>query len=169
LQLVTINVLVYGVNFLATAAAVFFLGCFGRKTLMVVFVLAQAVVLVGLGVFQGFVSGGDSLAIICCLLFITFFEFSSGPITWLYMAEICNDRAASAGTVANQIVNLMMSILPPLISDANKEHGIPIFFIVLGAITGLSTFYIIGYMKETKGKSPAEIEEMFQADNGIKK
>ena len=34
---VFVNFLVFGVNFFATAASVFLLGCFGRKSLMTVF------------------------------------------------------------------------------------------------------------------------------------
>ena len=91
---VFVNFLVFGVNFLATAASVFLLGCFGRKSLMTIFSAAQAVCLVLLGAFLGPLAsddGGNTLPIIFCLMFVAFFEFSSGPITWLYLAEICND------------------------------------------------------------------------------
>ncbi len=53
-----------------------------------------------------------------------------------------------------------MAILPPIIKDSGPD-GIPYFFIVLGGITVFGTLFIMVYMKETKGKTPAEIEEMF--------
>lgn len=104
LEIVWINFLVYGVNLIATLGSVFLLGWFGRKSLMMVFVPLQAIMMVLLGLFLGdspWVAVNDIWPIICCLAFVAFFEFSSGPIIWLYIAEICNDTAQSYATVAN--------------------------------------------------------------------
>lgn len=91
-----VNFLVYGVNLVATLASVFLLGWFGRKTLMMTFVPLQAMCMIALGLFLGWLSdiaNADTISIILCLAFVAFFEFSSGPVVWLYIAEICNDTA----------------------------------------------------------------------------
>ena len=95
LPIVWVNFLVYGVNLIATLGSVFLLGWFGRKTLMMIFVPLQAVMMICLGLFLGWLSDDvpDILPVVSCLAFVAFFEFSSGPIVWLYIAEICNDTA----------------------------------------------------------------------------
>lgn len=103
MHIVWVNFLVYGVNLIATLGSVFLLGWFGRKTLMMIFVPLQAAMMIALGLFLGWLADDvpDYMPIICCLAFVAFFEFSSGPIIWLYIAEICNDTAQSYATVAN--------------------------------------------------------------------
>ena len=94
MQIVWVNFLVYGVNVIATVGSVFMLNWYGRKTLMVVFVPAQALMLTLLGLFLGWLSENvsDIWPIMCCLGFVAFFEFSSGPIPWLYIAETLRER-----------------------------------------------------------------------------
>ena len=53
MALVWVNFLVYGVNLIATLGSVFLLGWFGRKTLMMIFVPAQAIAISMLGLFLG--------------------------------------------------------------------------------------------------------------------
>jgi len=44
------------------------------------------------------------------LLFILFFEFSAGPITWLYLSEICHEKAASVATALGNLLSLAVSL-----------------------------------------------------------
>lgn len=82
----TITALVGIINFLATLVGLGFLACFGRKIIMLVFNAAMAVTILLLS-YYSFEHNSTGM-IVCVLLFIAFFEFSSGPIVWLYMAEI---------------------------------------------------------------------------------
>ena len=109
----TVRGLVGIVNFVATLIGMLFLGCFGRKSLMFFFNVLMALDLVGLGIFS--IKGDDYNAymIACTMAFICFFEFSSGPITWLYMSEIMQDRAVSIATVLNWVVNIGISLSIP--------------------------------------------------------
>ena len=61
-------------------------------------------------------------------------------------------------------MNLGSAIVPSLISPDDKptnSEGIAYLFVSFGGITVLGTIFIFCFMKETKGKSPAEIEEMY--------
>ena len=153
MPIVWVNLLVYGVNVVTTVASVLLLNWYGRKTLMIVFVPAQALMLILLGLFLGWASDSvaDTWPIICCLAFVGFFEFSSGPITWLYIAEICNDTAQSYATVANQVVCLFMALIPPLVAE--NENGIPKLMLTFGVITLFNAAVIAFQMKETKNKT----------------
>ena len=47
---------------------------------------------------------------------VSFFEFASGPITWLYMSEIMQDKSQSIATALNWTVNLLIGFsLPKLV------------------------------------------------------
>lgn len=94
----------------------------------------------------------------CVLLFIAFFEFSSGPIVWLYMSEIMTDKAQSIGTFLNWFMSLVISLaIPQLV----KHYSIGYIFLSFGIFTVLGTVFIGIFMKETMGKTQAEIDEMF--------
>jgi len=51
--------------------------------------------LIGLGVAYFYTDSSEAAKVFCIvfiLLYVTFFEFSLGPIVWLYLAEILNDK-----------------------------------------------------------------------------
>jgi len=85
------------------------------------------------------------------LLFVLFFEISSGPITWLYMAEIMHDKSLGIAVVMNWLVNLLVAIFTKPITDAVPAGYL---FISFSAITILGTGYIFIFMKETRNKTP---------------
>ena len=86
---------------------------FGRKSLIFVFNAFMAFDLLLIGVFSQNQMGVPML--ISLMLFICAFEFSSGPIVWLYMAEIMQDKAVSVATVLGWIMNLLISLFTPMI------------------------------------------------------
>jgi SP family xylose:H+ symportor-like MFS transporter len=52
------------------------------------------------------------------MLFVILFEFSLGPIVWIYMAEIMTDKGQSLGTVVNWILTIIMAIVTPMLLTA---------------------------------------------------
>lgn len=87
------------------------------------------------------------------MAFIAFFEFSSGPIVWLYMAEIMQDKAVSMATVLNWSINLIISLITPSLIEGIGEENIGYIFVATGVFTFLGTLFIYFFMKETMGKS----------------
>ena len=45
------------------------------------------------------------------IAFVCAFEFGPGPIVWLYISEVSNDKAASVATFINWVFTLIISIL----------------------------------------------------------
>jgi MFS family permease len=160
----TITGLVGIVNFVATLFGMILLGMFGRKTLMFVMNVLMAIDLVGLGVFSLKGSDYNNEMIACTMLFITLFEFSSGPIVWLYMSEIMQDKAVSVGTVLNWVINLIISLSIPTIVKEIGDDNIGYIFIFVGGCTAMGALFIAIFMKETKGKTQSEIEDLFIVD-----
>jgi len=75
-----------GVNFLATIGGLYLLSRYGRRTLMLWGTLFMIIILSGAGLFGLYNYNYPTLGML--VLFIMMFEFTSGPITWLYMSEI---------------------------------------------------------------------------------
>jgi MFS family permease len=147
------------VNFLTTFGGLYLLSVAGRRTIMVYCSAAMSAVIVLNGICIQ--TKSNTLAIICTMSFIALFEFSSGPITWLYMAEIMQDKAVGIATVLNWTVNLLISYFTQDIINALGDDNIGYLFIGCGGFTVLGTVFMVIFMKETRGKSAGEIEEMF--------
>ena len=100
------------------------------------------------------------------LLFILFFEFSAGPITWLYLSEICHEKAGSVATALANFLSLAVSIFTQKIvngftsNNANPEN-LGYLFIILGTVSLIGTLFMSFYMKETRGLSQEEREKLF--------
>ena len=137
------------VNFLSTLVGFAFLTCLGRKTIMWIFNALMAVTLLILAYFTGLDRNTWGM-VATVLLFICFYEFSSGPVLWLYMAEIMQDKAMGIGIFLNWFITLAISISIPLLI---KEISIAWIFLTLGIFTILGTLFIIFFMKETRGKT----------------
>lgn len=158
-----ITALIGGVNFASTFLGMILLGYLGRKTLMFFGSAMMSACLIALGF--ALLSNSTGLCIFLVLGFITISECSSGPITWLYMAEIMQDKALSISTVMNWIINFMIALLTPIIVDAVGEDKVGYIFIVMGGFTVVGTVYIMIFMKETRGKTSQEIQIMFNQSN----
>ena len=87
------------------------------------------------------------------MVFITLFEFSSGPITWVYMSEIMQDKALTFATFLNWMINLIVSATIPSIISLIGDDNIGYIFIFVGACTLAGTLFIFIFMKETRGKT----------------
>jgi len=158
----TVTFLIGMVNFFSSLVGLMLIGKFGRKTLMVVFNVVMFLDLAAVGIFQ--LNGQKDAMIGCLMLFIVSFEFSSGPIVWLYMSEIMCDKSQSVATVANWMMNLIISIITPTVVDAIGEEHIGYIFIICGGLTFIGTLFLVVYMKETMGKTPQEIEGLFYTE-----
>jgi len=151
-----ITALIGIVNFITSGVGIVLLGMFGRKTLMLTCSCLMVVLLglVGLSIDQHW----NTVTVACIMSFITLFEFSSGPITWLYMSEIMQDKALSIATVLNWCMNLVISIITPTIAT---PETIPYIFYSVSALTLFGSIFIAIFMKETKGLSQNQLEVLF--------
>jgi hypothetical protein len=157
------------VNFLATFGGLWLLFKLGRRTIMLYIGACMAIILVMVGYCSlkqadiednNEATGADdsnpwTIPTVCLVMaFICCFEFSSGPITWLYMAEIMQDKTMSIATVLNWLVNLVISLITPKLVDSIGSSNIGYIFIAVGGSTTIGTIFIWTFMIETKGLSP---------------
>lgn len=52
------------------------------------------------------------------LVFVALFEFSLGPIVWIYMSEVMTDKGTSFGTLVNLSLTIVMGIATPYLISA---------------------------------------------------
>ena len=140
-------------------------GFLGRKTIMFWYSLAMGALLLSLGItLQQADPGIWPLPLILGFCFC--FQASSGPITWLYMAEIMQEKGLSIATVLNWLFTLLFSFVTPTIKTAYGIDGVGILFMIVGAVTIFCALFVSVCMKETKGKSLAERKNLFVKTKG---
>ena len=171
---VMLTFLVSLVNFITAIIGLVLLNYAGRRILILIGNASMSVILILLGI--SIKTKLNTLSIVLVLLFITAFEFSVGPIAWVYMAEIMHDKAMSVATFSGFTIMLLIAIFPPLImQEANTgdslgasvkekelkaEESTPAsvyIFLAGGIITVGATIFTFFYVKETRNKSQKEI------------
>ena len=149
-------------NFMATIGGMLLLNCFGRRTLMI---YAQALCCVGMfGMFIfSEIANNQAMLMVLTVAFILGFEFGPGPITWLYLSEICSNKATSANTVVNWIWTLVVSISTPLLFDAIQGY----VWLIFGITLLIGQAYIMLFMKETMGLSKEKVKRLYVSDKSV--
>lgn len=168
-QSLLINVLTGTTNIVSTFIAIALVDKVGRKPLLLVGSIGMFISLGALTYIFGSAGFDDigklaltesmgTLALIMANLFVVFFGLSWGPIVWVLLGEMFNNRirgaalaiAASAQWLANFAITMTFPILLGSVGLAGA-YG-------LYAISAfISIFFVIKYIKETRG---IQLEEM---------
>ncbi|MEM7149636.1 MAG: MFS transporter, partial [Pseudomonadota bacterium] len=162
-QSLFINVLAGTTNILSTFIAIALVDKVGRKPLLLVGSIGMFISLSALTYTFG--SAGldeagklalsenmGTFALIMANLFVVFFGLSWGPIVWVLLGEMFNNRirgaalavAASAQWIANFAITMTFPIMLGSIGLAGA-YG----FYTLSAF--ISVFFVVKYIKETRG------------------
>jgi len=146
--------IIQAVNFLAVIIAAGLLGKYGRRTLMLYATAACTIFIILTGIFanNNFFLG----ELLTTLIYVAAFEFGPGPVVWMYMSEIMNDKGVSIGTFLNWLFTLIVGLTTSgLFNKFTKKDQPGMPFIIFGVFCGLGTIFVYFFMKETKGLSDA--------------
>ncbi|MBB1298639.1 sugar porter family MFS transporter [Pseudoalteromonas sp. SR41-7] len=164
-QSLFINVLAGTTNIVSTFIAIALVDKIGRKPLLLVGSIGMFISLSALTYIFG--SAGldeagklalsdnmGTFALIMANLFVVFFGLSWGPVVWVLLGEMFNNRirgaalavAASAQWIANFAITMTFPIMLANIGLAGA-YG----FYALSAL--ISIFFVVKYIKETRGKT----------------
>ena len=164
-QSLFINVLAGTTNIVSTFIAIALVDKIGRKPLLLVGSIGMFISLSALTYIFG--SAGldeagklalsdnmGTFALIMANLFVVFFGLSWGPVVWVLLGEMFNNRirgaalavAASAQWIANFAITMTFPIMLANIGLAGA-YG----FYALSAL--ISLFFVVKYIKETRGKT----------------
>ena len=133
------------------------LAYFGRKQLLFWGQISMGISLCIVAIFQIYDMSIPLIIALC--VFITSFQFSQGPIAWMYAAEVAVDTALGLCILA-----LFLSLLEKAITMEFMVHsamGPQGMFFLLGGITLLGALFVAVYIKETKGLSDKEKKQLY--------
>jgi len=146
------------VNFLFTFVALWFIDRAGRKPLLIIGTLVQALSLTLVGIMFEFSISGAPL-LICIVAFTGAFATASGPITWIVNSEIfptkLRGRAMSISILALWLADFLVTQTFPALREG---IGPAKTFWVYGFFSLLSGIFVIFMVPETKGRTLEEIE-----------
>lgn len=138
---------------------------FGRKTILIWGTMISGIFLAVLAVLK--IIDNDSLSFICVICIFAYymaFNFSLGPIVWLYCSEILPGKGISIATMFNWTGATIIVFMVPYLS-------LLVLFIIYASVCFGGMFFMMTFMKETKDKTKAEISMMFakkgQEDNSV--
>lgn len=164
-----ITVITSVTNILTTLIAIAFVDKFGRKPLLLLGSIGMFLTLGTLsGVFgsapvdaAGNPALGDAsgmIALIAANAYVFFFGFSWGPIVWVLLGEMFNNKiraiALAVCAAIQWIANFLVSTtFPPLL----ESFGLGTAYGLYTISAAISFFFVLFLVKETKGK---ELEQM---------
>lgn len=142
------------------------LGKFGRRTLMLYATAACTVFIFLTGIFAN--NGKLNGELVTTLFYVAAFEFGPGPVVWMYMSEIMNDKGVSIGTFLNWLFTLIVGLTTSGLFKHFTDVGSPgMPFIIFGVFCGLGTVFVGLFMKETKGLSDSAVKSLYRTDRDV--
>ncbi|CAD8076477.1 unnamed protein product [Paramecium primaurelia] len=163
-----LNITVGLVNLVFSMIAIPFLKNIGRRPLLFFGALACSVFLGFISFFSFFVPEEDDenyevntsaiMVIVFMFLYLAAFQLSLGPVVWIYDADVLDEKGMSIAVLCNWLGCAIVAQFFGLINNGlGMQWSFGIFFI----FCALGTVYIFIYVKETKGKNPKDIDQMF--------
>ena len=147
------------VNWASALMAIPLLSRFGRKTLLIFGQIGMGLSLLILGILA---IKDVSIGIkIFTMLFVAFFEFSLGPILWLYAAEIMTETGMAAASLITWIITLFFGLFTNKLFDLLHPEGM--YFVFTG-IDVLGLIFIVFIVKETKGLTKSKIKMLYSPE-----
>jgi MFS family permease len=164
------TVITGGTNIVTTLVAMVCVDRFGRKPLLL---LGSAGMVATLGTLA-VIFGGAALdaagrpvlaeragmaALVAANLYVFCFGFSWGPVVWVMLGEMFNNRiratALAVAAAVQWIANFLVSTtFPPLVASL----GLEVAYGTYTAAAALSFFFVLFLIPETKGRELEEVE-----------
>ncbi len=165
----TITVITGLVNIVTTLIAIAFVDKFGRKPLLVLGSIGMTVTLGTMAAIFGtapvdaagnptLTGNAGIIALFAANLYVFCFGFSWGPVSWVLLGEMFNNKirgaalsvAASMQWIANFIIS---TTFPPIL----QYFGLGSAYGLYTTAAAISLFFVLFFIKETKG---LELEDM---------
>lgn len=154
-----VSVIIGVFKLLMTAVAVFKVDDLGRRPLLIGGVSGLVLSLLLLGAYYSVGQAYPILAVISLLLYVSCYQVSFGPISWLMVSEIfplrTRGRALSIAVLVNFASNALVTFA---FAPIQNLLGAAYTFWGFGIIGVIALFFIISSVPETKGLSLEEIE-----------
>jgi len=144
-------------NLIFTIIAMSLIDKAGRKTLLLIGAVGNAVCLAGVSVIFAFQSH-QHLLLWLLIAYIAFFAFAQGAVIWVYIGEVfptqVRAKGQSLGSSSHWITNAAISLVFPIM--AARSGAWP--FVFFTAMTVLQFFVVLFVYPETKGVTLEEMQ-----------
>ena len=159
-----LNVIIGGINFLATIVAIWILDKAGRKPLLLASSGGMALSLVALGAAFRVQPVPAYLVLGAILAYVTSFGIGMGPGVWVLMSELfptrIRGRAMAIATVALWLASLLLTITFLSLVTAIGPSGT---FWLYAGLSAFTFVFIWRIVPETRAKTLEQIERMWKA------
>ncbi|MBD2494526.1 sugar porter family MFS transporter [Nostoc sp. FACHB-280] len=165
----SITVITGAVNIITTLVAIAFVDKFGRKPLLILGSIGMTITLGTMASIFGTapldaagnpnLNGSSGLvALLAANLYVFCFGFSWGPVTWVLLGEMFNNKiraaALSVAAAMQWVANFAVSTsFPPIL----QYFGLGAAYGLYTTAAAISLFFVLFFIKETKGM---ELEDM---------
>ncbi|MEH2290459.1 sugar porter family MFS transporter [Nostoc sp.] len=165
----SITVITGAVNIITTLIAIAFVDKFGRKPLLIIGSIGMTITLGTMAYLFGnapldaagnpnLTGSAGTVALIAANLYVFCFGFSWGPVVWVLLGEMFNNKiraaALSIAAAMQWVANFLISTtFPPILQYFGLGSAYGLYTIAAAT----SFFFILFFIKETKG---IELEDM---------
>lgn len=148
--------------------AVFMLDSWGRRPLLLTS-LSFCACAAALGGAAAYLALGDNWVIVALCLFVAGYSVGVGPVPWVYMPEVLDNRfrgkGCAMGLSGARACGVTHLFFFPMLFPLFGMFGLFIFLLTLNV---LGFAYIAAFCPETKGRTLEQIKEIFHGDVGEK-
>ncbi|ANH82729.1 hypothetical protein A8C56_18670 [Niabella ginsenosidivorans] len=150
------------VYLIASLLAFLFIDRIGRKPLMIAGSIGMGISLIFLALTFVTKHTGGSWVMFCIMGFIASFGFSLGPVVWVLIPEIFPNQYRSEGVALSVFVmwvaNFLVTVTFPILLKEMQGYA----FFIYAAMCILSALFSVTMLRETKGKTLEELEELYE-------
>lgn len=156
------QVLIGGMNFIATFIGMALIDKLGRKTLLLIGAVGTGLCLAGVAAVFITQSHRDMLVWLL-VTYIGFFAVSQGAVIWVYIAEVfptkVRSKGQSLGSGAHWVMNAIIAAAFPVV--ARRSGGAP--FVFFASMMVVQFFVVLFIYPETKGATLEQLQARLEA------
>ncbi|HKO19534.1 MAG TPA: sugar porter family MFS transporter [Acidobacteriaceae bacterium] len=156
------QVLIGGMNFIATFIGMALIDKLGRKTLLLIGAVGTGLCLAGVAAVFITKSHRDMLVWLL-VTYIGFFAVSQGAVIWVYIAEVfptkVRSKGQSLGSGAHWVMNALIAAAFPIV--ARRSGGAP--FVFFASMMVIQFFVVLFIYPETKGATLEQLQARLEA------
>lgn len=150
------------VNVVSTFIAIGLVDKVGRKKFLLAGCVVMGISLVAVALCFRYSYFDNYIVLIFMLLYVGAFGCTLGAVTWVYLSEIFPNRvrglALSVATLALWLADFIVTYTFPVMT---KHLGTSVTLLSYAALCAIAFGYMLYKVKETKGRSLEDIEQLF--------